>query len=520
MKKNIILSLLILLSIKTWSQEKGSYLTISGGMGPSGINYKMTKVNFATPDCELKLGGQAGIGYSYYFTKHIGISTGIFFSHYRTNGKLMGDFISDKYLVLGNYTDDDFPGNVKEYEVRVRTKNWVEKQSVKFMEIPLTLNLQKKFGEKEYFGLYLAVGAKLQIPVSAKYSVVDGDNSEDSKFHVSGYYEKKNLELGALGAPDVSQYGFGAIYNPSQVLTNANGNLNLKWNLSLIAEAGFLISLSKRIDISLGAFIDYGLLNINNKNESVQLFNGPKSDYVALAENNNVGKGISYNSITKTEYVNEINTISYGGKVGIRIKLGKLAPKLHTVNDLPKELIPLTQIIRDTVYIVEKQNINMDSIVQKVTDAVNLIAKLTPEEIQSMNALPEEEKLDYYPGVYPDEEMKLLFEPIYFDLNKSNLKPESIKNLDRKISILKKYKDIKLIIFGNTCDIGNDPYNFQLGYKRAESARDYLLSGGITKERLQISTMSKFEPELPNTNEENRMHNRRDDFKPIFPGNK
>jgi outer membrane protein OmpA-like peptidoglycan-associated protein len=517
MKKNLIILLLILFSINVWSQEKGSYLTVSGGMGPSGIKYKMTNIDFAKPNCEIKLGGQAGLGYSYYFTKHIGLSTGINFSHYRTMATLTGDFQSDKYSVLGNYTDNDFPGNIREYELRVRTQNWAEKQSVKFMEIPLTINLQKKFGEKEHFGIYVAAGAKLQIPISSKYSIVDGTNPDDAKLHVSGYYEKKNLELGALGAPDLSQHGFGAIHNPSQVLTNANGNLELKCNLSLTGEAGILISLSKRVDISLGAFIDYGVLNINKKKESAQMFTGPETDYVSLAENYNVGNGITYNSVTKTEYVNKINTLSYGGKAGIRIKLGKLSSKKTAEKESLPELQPVTQKGCDTVYIVEKQNVNIDSLMKQVKDAIDEFAKKTPVVVQTNKPEPVEEELDYYPGVYPDAEMNLLFEPVYFDLNKSTLKPESIKNLDKKVSILKKYKDIQLIIFGNTCDIGNDPYNFQLGYKRAEAARDYMLSKGISKERLQISTLSKFEPEMPNTNEENRMHNRRDDFKPIFP---
>jgi hypothetical protein len=112
MKKNILLSLLVLFSIQALAQEKGSHLTISAGIGPSGFNYKMPKINFADPKCDIKAGGQIGLGYSYYFTKYIGISTGIGFSHYRTYAKLMGafnygnsmgsDFRYDKYFILGN----------------------------------------------------------------------------------------------------------------------------------------------------------------------------------------------------------------------------------------------------------------------------------------------------------------------------------------------------------------------------------------------------------------------------------
>jgi outer membrane protein OmpA-like peptidoglycan-associated protein len=510
MKKNILLSLLIFLTVQVMSQEKGSYLTLSGGIGPTGFKYNMTNVVFADPKCEIKLGGQAGIGYSYYFTKHIGISIGAGFSHYRTHAKLMGAFSEQHPLVLNTYTDNDFdPNHVSDYELRVRTQNWVEYQSGKFVEIPITLNLQKKFGESESFGLYLAVGAKLQFPFATKYSIVDGENPDQSKLNVSGYYEEKNLELGGLGAPDLSQHGFGKIHNPSKVLTNANGKLDHKMNLSLIAEGGFLISLNRRVDLTLGAFVDYGVRNIRKTQEALPLFSGPETDYVAMAENYNVGKGITYNSVTNSEYVNKVNTISYGGKVGLRIKLGKLSSK---EKEQPQPLFfPQS---KDTVYVKVHENTSVDSLLMDVLKAL----EQTPKEIHEViKTEPVEEVLDYYPDMYPDEEMHIMFDPIYFDLNKSDLKPESINNLNKKVEILKRYPEIKLIIFGNTCDIGNDSYNFKLGYKRAEIAKDYLLSRGISADRLQISTQAKFDPELPNTSETNRTHNRRDDFKPIFP---
>jgi len=512
MKKNILISLLIFISMQVMSQEKGSYLTLSGGVGPTGYKYNMTNVIFADPKSEIKLGGQAGIGFSYYFTKHVGLSVGLGLSHYKTDGKLMGNFSNPHPLVLGNYTDNDnFPNHINEYELRVRTQNWVEHQSGKFVEIPLTLNLQKKFGENEHFGVYMALGVKFQIPFSAKYSIVDGENPDHKKLNVSGYYAEKNLELGALTDPDLSQHGFGAIHNPSKILNNANGKLDYKFNLAFVAEGGFIISLSRRVDLTLGAFIDAGMLNMRKNKEASALFIGPEVDYVSLAENYNVGKGITYNSMTHSEYVNKVSTLSYGGKVGLRIKLGKLSSK-------EKEQPVLIPQDKDTVFINVYEKPSMDSLMNEVLKALEQSAKETREVIIHQIIEPEEEQpLDYYPNIYPEEEMDFMFDPIYFDLDKTDLRPESIKNLNQKVEILKQYPEMKLIIFGNTCDIGNDAYNFKLGYTRAEVAKNYLTGKGISADRLQISTQSRFDPELPNTNETNRTHNRRDDFKPIFP---
>jgi len=511
MKKNILISLLIFISIPLMSQEKGSYLTLSGGVGPTGFKYKMTNVVFADPTNEIQIGGQAGIGYSYYFNKYVGISVGLGFSHYRSNGKLMGSFNEQYPLILNNYTDNDDPQNhTTDYTLRVRTQNWVEHQSGKFVEIPITLNLQKKFGENEHFGLYMAVGAKLQFPFAAKYSIIDGDNPDQAKLNVSGYYSEKNLELGGLGSPDLSQHGFGKIFNPGNVLTHANGNLDYKMNLALVAEGGFLISLSRRVDLSIGVFMDCGLLNLRRNSEQLPLFSGPETDYVSLAENN-IGKGITYNSITKSEYVNKVSTLSYGGKAGLRIKLGKLSEK--------KEQQPLFFPQQpDTVYINVYEKPPMDSILNEVLKALEQTPKEKQEVVIIQKTEPEEvQKLDYYPNVYPENEMMSLFDPIYFELDKTTLRAESITNLNKKVEILKQYPEIQLIIFGNTCDIGNDAYNFKLGYKRAEVARDYLIKKGISSSRLQISTQAQLNPELPNINEINRTHNRRDDFKPIFP---
>ena len=531
MKRNILLSLLILFTFQVMAQEKGSHLTIYGGFGPTGITYKLENVNFADPTkCEIKLGGQAGLGYSYFFTKNVGLSLGIGVAHYRTQGKLMGEFNKDNYLSLGTYTDNDNPlfDRPVDFDLRVRTQNWAEYQSVRMMEIPLLLNLQKKFGEREGFGLFLNIGAKFQLPLAflgETYSIMDGNNKNDPRLNVSGYYgdiNSSNLELGRFDDPDLYQHGFGKIHNPSEVLTNGKGDLDLKFNVSLVGEAGILISLSRRVDLSLGAFIDYGLLDMRKEKEGKKLFIGPEpeSNYHPDADKN-IGKGITYNSLVNSEYVNKVSSISYGGKVGVRIKLGKLKEKQQP----QASFVPCD---KDTVYIYKFESVPVDSLLQKVLDALDAMPRNdTPVIYQTIiygDTTPRKYRFDddddfdeNFPDYIKQKDIDILFLPIYFDLDKAILRPESIEDLDKKVEILKRYPEIKLIIFGNTCDLGNDPHNFKLGERRAQAAKDYLISKGIDAERLDFSTLSRFQPEKPNTSEPNRQHNRRDDFKPIYP---
>ena len=512
MKKNILLSFLILFSIQVMAQEKGAYVSIWGGIGPSGFRYDMNGIDFATPQRDILVGGQAGLGFSYYFTKHIGITAGLGLSHYRTRATLKGDFLPEKFFTIGEYTDDDYPGHIKDYELRVRTRNWTEFQSGKFLEIPIMLNFQKKFGKEEHFGIYLGVGAKLQIPFTDRYAIEDGNNREDRRLMISGFYPEHGLELGGFGGDTLPQHGFSNIHNPSEVLTDGKGRLNLAFNVSLVGEAGFLISLSRRVDIALGVYMDYGLVDVNKKGDRKAMFTGPETDYVAGARNN-PGYGITYNSILKSTYgankniVDRVNTISYGGKIGLRVKLGKLSER-------QQEQIIFPPCDKDTVYIIQTEHIPLDSILKEILNALRERPK--PEAPENTDAYYDD--LDgYIPDDIPTDDLEYLFTPIYFDLDQAVLRPESIRDLDKKVEILKKYPEIKLVIFGNTCDLGNDSHNYDLGKRRAEAAWNYLVSKGIDPKRLEHSTLSRFQPEKPNSNEPNRKHNRRDDFRPVIP---
>ena len=112
-----------------------------------------------------------------------------------------------------------------------------------------------------------------------------------------------------------------------------------------------------------------------------------------------------------------------------------------------------------------------------------------------------------------NDQIWILPEPIFFDHDNSNLTSSAIQVLDRKVSILKKYPDVKIVIVGNTCDLGGDHINIPMGQRYADAASDYLIKNGIDARRITTVSQAASEPMLPNTNEQNRAKNRRCDFR-------
>jgi len=79
-------------------------------------------------------------------------------------------------------------------------------------------------------------------------------------------------------------------------------------------------------------------------------------------------------------------------------------------------------------------------------------------------------------------------ERVYFDFNKSVLKPEAQTLLKKKADWLKANANTKLLVEGNCDERGTAEYNLALGERRAESAKKFLTDLGIDAKR--ISTIS------------------------------
>lgn len=101
---------------------------------------------------------------------------------------------------------------------------------------------------------------------------------------------------------------------------------------------------------------------------------------------------------------------------------------------------------------------------------------------------------------------------IFFDFDKTNLRPESFPELDKVVELLEQNPGLVIEIGGHTDDQGSEQYNEQLSQGRAEAVREYLTGKWIDPARVTAKGYGEYKPEVENDSEENRQINRRVEF--------
>ncbi len=97
----------------------------------------------------------------------------------------------------------------------------------------------------------------------------------------------------------------------------------------------------------------------------------------------------------------------------------------------------------------------------------------------------------------------LRFKDVHFDFDKSALKPETKKSLDKYIKILKENPNAKIRIEGYTSEMGTDEYNQTLSKQRADAVKSYLVNeGGIESSHLKTAGYGETDPKRYEANPE------------------
>lgn len=109
-----------------------------------------------------------------------------------------------------------------------------------------------------------------------------------------------------------------------------------------------------------------------------------------------------------------------------------------------------------------------------------------------------------------------VLENIYYDLAKSDIRPDAALELDKLVKILKDNPNIRIELSSHTDSRSGDDYNLALSQVRAQSAVDYLVSQGIAADRLVAKGYGETQLRIQNAQtEEEHQANRRTEFKVI-----
>ena len=88
---------------------------------------------------------------------------------------------------------------------------------------------------------------------------------------------------------------------------------------------------------------------------------------------------------------------------------------------------------------------------------------------------------------------------IYFDYNKSDIRDDAAKILDKAVFTLTRNPETSILITGN-CDIrGSETYNDKLGKARGATVKQYMLDKNIPEARIKIISRGKLDATAPVT---------------------
>ncbi len=99
------------------------------------------------------------------------------------------------------------------------------------------------------------------------------------------------------------------------------------------------------------------------------------------------------------------------------------------------------------------------------------------------------ETVEYLASGVPDR--------VFFATNKSSLTSASRATLRKQATFLRKNKNLNVTIEGHADERGTREYNLALGERRANAAKDYLMTYGISGKRISVISYGKEKPVNP-----------------------
>jgi len=171
----------------------------------------------------------------------------------------------------------------------------------------------------------------------------------------------------------------------------------------------------------------------------------------------------------------------------------ELIAKVIAIDNVTKELIPKPHIIvLDPIegHSLTPREIDVDTFEYVIDpkimyDVAGAKRHYFTEHIDQYSG---DEKYGVVTWIVPLGEIELdkaiALEKIYYDVNKSAIRPDAALELNKLVTLLKENPDIKIELSSHTDSRGSDYYNKALSQRRAESAVAYIIKQGISTGRI------------------------------------
>ena len=98
---------------------------------------------------------------------------------------------------------------------------------------------------------------------------------------------------------------------------------------------------------------------------------------------------------------------------------------------------------------------------------------------------------------------------VFFNYDSSDLDSDAQELLQDQVAWLKQYSDVSVIVEGHCDERGTREYNLALGEKRAQSVKNYLISLGVSTDRISTISYGKERPAVVGSNDGAWAQNRR-----------
>ncbi len=449
MKANRIITLLaaVALTISVSAQQAvyDNYIGVSFGGGINTMLYK-------TADGKQSVGAgfDAGLFYSRFFNKTVGLGVGL-------NYSWANAYATYNFSETGEgVTHADNP--YLSYNLHSQFNNWTERQNVGVLSIPVEVLFRKELNPKWMF--IGGIGASVDFPLHGAYSPAGGT------YTTAGIFPK----LGSYLVHNLPEHGFSTYDNTNGAKIGNHATVGG----SVLADLGFRVALADHWGLYMGINVAYGFTNLIAEAKTNNL----------LTVNSADPSKIDYHGTFDSKETNRANLLRVGIKLAIDFGCGDHRAKREEANRLAEELVAAAEQARqDSIAAAQRaaaEQARLDSIAaaQRAAEAAALAAAQAAEQARQDSIAATNEAIRQ--AVREGRAMLI----VKFAVSKSVPEQAWYSHLDEGIAFLNAHPDVHLHVTGCASMDGNYNLNVQLSKKRADFIYNYLLEHGIAAERL------------------------------------